>query len=45
MAWNEPGGGGQDPWKTPHRSGDNAPKVDQWLKDLQRKMGAAGGDS
>ena len=45
MAWNEPGGGGQDPWKTPRRSGDNAPKVDQWLKDLQRKMGAAGGDS
>lgn len=45
MAWNEPGGGGQDPWKTPRRSGDNVPKVDQWLKDLQRKMGAAGGDS
>ena len=45
MAWNEPGGGGQDPWKTPRRGGDNAPKVDQWLKDLQRKMGNSGGDA
>lgn len=42
MAWNEPGGGGQDPWKTPRRSGDSQ-KVDQWLKDLGSKLGGSGG--
>lgn len=42
MAWNEPGGGGQDPWKTPRRGADNVPKLDQMLKDLQRKIGGSG---
>ncbi|MDD2892418.1 MAG: FtsH protease activity modulator HflK [Halothiobacillaceae bacterium] len=45
MAWNEPGGGGQDPWRTPRRSGDTPPKIDQWIKDLGRKIGNQGGDS
>lgn len=45
MAWNEPGGGGQDPWRTPRRSGDTPPKIDQWIKDLGRKMGNQGGNS
>ncbi|OYY74214.1 MAG: HflK protein [Gammaproteobacteria bacterium 28-57-27] len=45
MAWNEPGGGGQDPWRTPRRSGDTPPKIDQWIKDLGRKLGNQGGDS
>ncbi|MEW5837341.1 MAG: FtsH protease activity modulator HflK [Pseudomonadota bacterium] len=44
MAWNEPGGG-QDPWKSPRRGGDGAPKVDQWLKDLQRKIGGSGDEA
>ncbi len=44
MAWNEPGGGGQDPWKTPRRGADNAPKLDQMLKDLQRKIGGGDGE-
>jgi membrane protease subunit HflK len=42
MAWNEPGGGGQDPWKTPRRGGENQ-KIDQWLKDLGSKLGGSGG--
>ncbi|HES76315.1 MAG TPA: FtsH protease activity modulator HflK [bacterium] len=45
MAWNEPGGGGQDPWKTPRRNGDTPPQIEQWLKDFGRKMGNAGGNS
>lgn len=44
MAWNEPGGGGaQDPWKSPRRGGGQGPNVDQWLKDLGRKIGGGSG--
>lgn len=44
MAWNEPGGGAQDPWKSPRRGDGDGPNVDQWLKDLRRKVGAGGGE-
>ncbi|TQV65016.1 MAG: FtsH protease activity modulator HflK [Halothiobacillaceae bacterium] len=43
MAWNEPGGGAQDPWKSPRRGGGDGPNVDQWLKDLGRKIGGGSG--
>ena len=45
MAWNEPGGGGQDPWRTPRNSGGTPPKVEQWLKDLSGKLGGQGNNS
>jgi len=45
MAWNEPGGGGQDPWRSPRNSGATPPKVEQWLKDLSGKLGGQGGGS
>ncbi|MGD9888470.1 MAG: FtsH protease activity modulator HflK [Halothiobacillaceae bacterium] len=45
MAWNEPGGGGQDPWRTPRRNGGASPKVEQWLKDLSSKLGGQGNNS
>lgn len=41
MAWNEPGGGPQDPWKSPRRGGEG-PNLDQWLKDLGGKLGGKG---
>lgn len=41
MAWNEPGGGPQDPWKSPRRGGEG-PNLDQWLKDLGGKLGSKG---
>ncbi|MEW6444853.1 MAG: FtsH protease activity modulator HflK [Pseudomonadota bacterium] len=44
MAWNEPGGGAQDPWKSPRRGGGDGPNVEQWLKELGRKVGGAGGE-
>lgn len=43
MAWNEPGGGPQDPWKSPRRGGGEGPNLDQWLKDLGGKLGGRGG--
>jgi len=42
MAWNEPGGGPQDPWKSPRRGGEG-PNLDQWFKDLGGKLGGKGG--
>ena len=45
MAWNEPGGGGQDPWRTPRNGGGTPPKIDQWLKDLSGKLGGQGNNS
>ncbi len=41
MAWNEPGGGPQDPWRSPRRGGEG-PNLDQWLKDLGGKLGGKG---
>lgn len=41
MAWNEPGGGPQDPWKSSRRGGEG-PSLDQWLKDLGGKLGGKG---
>lgn len=41
MAWNEPGGGPQDPWRSPRRGGEG-PNLDQWLKDLGGKLGRKG---
>ncbi|WP_020209815.1 FtsH protease activity modulator HflK [Gilvimarinus chinensis] len=37
MAWNEPGGGGKDPWG--NRNNDGPPDLDEALKKLQEKLG------
>ncbi len=38
MAWNEPGGGAQDPWRSPRRG--DGPRPDQWLKGILGKLGS-----
>lgn len=40
MAWNEPGGGGKDPWGNRNgNQGDGPPDLDEALKKLQEKLG------
>lgn len=39
MAWNEPGGGGRDPWNAGKR-GDGIPDVEELLKRLRARFGA-----
>ncbi len=46
MAWNEPGGNNNDPWK--NRGGNNdqgPPDLDEIFKNLFRKFGKQGGNS
>ncbi len=38
MAWNEPGGNGQDPWGGGKRKGDGPPDLDEALKKFQEKI-------
>jgi membrane protease subunit HflK len=44
MAWNEPGGGGRDPWG-PNQGNQGPPDLDEIVRNLQDKMkGLMGGD-
>src|SRR5438445_801147 len=41
MAWNEPGGGGRDPWNQGRR-GEGAPDLDQMLERLKARFKGKG---
>ncbi|WPL15501.1 Modulator of FtsH protease HflK [Thiorhodovibrio winogradskyi] len=46
MAWNEPGGGGKDPWGSQQGNQGGPPDLDEIVRNLQDKMkGLFGGDS
>ena len=48
MAWNEPGGGGRDPWNPGGRrpgNGGNVPAVDEVLERLKARFKGKGGGS
>lgn len=45
MAWNEPGGKGQDPWGGRGGNNDGPPDLDEALKKFQEKLGGLFGGS
>ncbi len=45
MAWNEPGGNNNDPWKNKGGKNQGPPDLDEVFKNLMSKFGKFGGDN
>ena len=43
MAWNEPGGNNNDPWKNKGGRDQGPPDLDEVFKNLMSKLGKFGG--
>ena len=45
MAWNEPGGNNNDPWKNRNNNDQGPPDLDEVFKNIFKKFGGSGGGS
>jgi len=45
MAWNEPGGNNNDPWKNRKNNDQGPPDLDEVFKNIFKKFGGSGGGS
>ena len=43
MAWNEPGGNENDPWKNRNGQDQGPPELDEVFKSILGKFGSSGG--